>query len=192
MSTESGGVGAALWKGAAGAVGAAMVVWLMGWLSPIWDFVVQAARLGWRHAMAHSQWPNWSAYLLSLLAAMSLLNWALRAWRSSKDNHSRFTQLKEGGDVLWSWRSISSTPVGLVPYCQTCSTQLVFSYDDGEGLYSGDQRHTELICQRCNRDRVLLREPGNYQDLVKRIKREIDRLVRTGEWRKHVPDSLPK
>lgn len=191
MSTESGGVGAALWKGAAGAVGAAMVVWLMGWLSPIWDFVVQAARLGWRHAMTQSQWPNWSAYLLSLWAAISLLTWALRAWRNRKDNHNRFTQLNLGGEVLWRWRSISSLPSSLVPFCQRCDTQLVYDYDDGE-RYSGAQRHTLLICEHCNGHRPVCREIGNYEDLKRRVGRQIDRLIRTGDWRQHVPDSLPK
>jgi hypothetical protein len=192
MAAKKDGIGSEFWKGVGGAFGAAVFLGLASLYEPFWKTFSGSMQTGWSHLMASSQYPNWSAYLVSLLAAMSLLRWALSAWRSRTDSTIRFNQFNEGGDVLWSWGSISSHPVGLVPYCPTCSTQLVFRYDDGEGLYFGGQRHTELICQRCNRHRVVLREPGDYEDLIKRIKREIDRLIRTGEWRRHVPDSLPK
>jgi hypothetical protein len=190
MTDKKGGLTSAVLMGAAGTVGTGVVLWLIDWFSPVVGFFVELIRLGWRHAMAQSQWPNWSAYLLSFWAAISALRWAFRAWSSRKDNHNRFTQFNLGGVVLWSWRSISSHPAGLVPYCPACSTQLVYRYDDGS--HYADQRHTELICQHCNRDRVVLREPGNYDDLIKRIKREIDRLIRTGQWRQHVPESPKK
>lgn len=181
------GLGSAFWKGAAGAVGAGVALWVIGWLTPLGAFVAQYTRLGWMHLMAQSQWPNWSAYLVSLLLAISALRWALKYWRNRKDNHNRFTQLTVGGAVVWRWRSISSLPMTLVPYCPSCSTQLVYDYDDGE-RYTGAQRHTVLVCERCDRHRQVCREPGDYDDLRDRVNREIDRLLRTGEWRQHVAD----
>jgi hypothetical protein len=122
---------------------------------------------------------------------MSLLRWALSAWRSRKDNHNRFTQLNIGGVVLWRWRFISNNPTGLTPYCPTCDSQLVFDIEYSS-TYPVTVQSTVLICERCNRNHPVLREDGTYEGIVKRVSREIDRLIRTGEWRRHVPDSLPK
>ncbi len=191
MADEKQGLVSAFWKSAVGSVGAAVAVWLLGWFGPIWSFVCQYTRLGWMYLMAKSQWPNWSAYLVSLPLAMFIFLSALRYWRNRKNNHSRFTQLNFGGSVLWRWQSISSLPYSLVPYCPKCDMQLVYDYDDGE-RYTGTQRHTVLICERCDTSRQLCRELGNYSDLQARVTREIVRLIRTGEWRQHVPDALPK
>lgn len=96
MASESGWFGA-LVKGALGAVGAALggaaVLWLTGWLSPLWSWVQSESGSPWTHLMAQSNWPNWLAYVISALAALLSFAWAFRQWRNRKDSTERFHQL---------------------------------------------------------------------------------------------------
>lgn len=191
MADKKDGIGSEFWKGVGGAFGAAVFLGLASLYEPFWKTFSGFMQTGWSHLMASSQYPNWSAYLVSLLAAISLLRWALSAWRNRKESTSRFNQLIFGGLVLWRWRSISSHPTGLVPYCAVCDHQLTYDIEYANALRS-TQCQTVLFCEHCNPGLAVLREDGSYDGLIKRVSREIDRLVRTGEWRKHVPDALPK
>lgn len=184
MADKEEGFGSAFWKGAAGTVGAGIALWLIGWLKPLWSFTQDAFRSLFTHLAAQSQWPNWSAYLVSSLAAMAFFSWALRYWRNRKDNHNRFNQFSFLGSV-WRWNGISSLPYGLRPYCPMCDTMLV--YENTGGYYSGEDKRVTLHCERCRTSPVV--EPGDMNYLRERVTREIDRLLRTGEWRGHVPES---
>ena len=186
MSKESGTIGLEFAKGAAAAGGAGLFLWLVGWLKPVWSFAHQAFESLWMHLMAQSQWPNWSAYLVSLLAAISALRWAFKAWSSRKDNHNRFNQFNFLGSG-WRWNTISHRPIGLVAYCPDCDIRLV--YEETGGRFSDEPKTIALQCEKC--DVVRTCELGDLKHLTSRVSREIDRLVRTGQWRQHVPDSLP-
>jgi hypothetical protein len=61
-------------------------------------------------------------------------------------------------------------------------TQLV--YEDAGGAYSTEPRRTLLHCERCNAVRT--RHDGNVDYFKGRVIREIERLIRTDEWRTHV------
>jgi len=184
MPKESGGVGLEFAKGAAAVAGAAVFTWFMGWLSPIWSFVQWAFESLWTHLMAQSQWPNWSAYFVSAWLLISIVRLAVKKFRNRKDNHNRFSQLSFLGAV-WRWNSMSSLPYGLRPYCHTCDTMLVYEHIGG-GYYSNESEKVLLHCERCGHD--VGNTNGRYTGLQERVTREIDRLVRTGEWVKHVPD----
>lgn len=187
MADEKGGIPSAFWKGAAGAVGAAATVWVAGWFEPFWKYCVGYIAAGWSHLMASSQYPNWSAYLVSLLALISALIWAFMAWSSRKDNQKRFNQFNFLGSG-WRWNTISNSPVGLLAYCPECDIRLV--YEETGGRFSDEPKTIALHCEKC--DAVRTCELGDLEHLNGRVSREIDRLIRTGQWRQHVPESLPK
>ena len=184
MASESGGWFGALAKGALGAAGGALALWLMGLLSPLWSWVQNASGSLWTHLMAQSSWPNWLAYVISLPAAAACLRWALRHWRNRKDSTWRFHQLSFMG-VVWRWEPTSGLPDRVRFYCPRCDTRLVYELMAGD-LYSGAQARIALHCETCNCERLQM--VGNLDYLNARIIREIDRLHRTGEWRRHVPD----
>lgn len=187
MADKKDGIGSEFIKGIGGAVGAAVCLWIASWYEPFWKTFSGFMQLGWRKLMAQSQWPNWSAYLVSLLAAISLLRWAFKAWSSRKDSLSRFHQLNSVGSV-WRWNVISSHPIALQAYCPECDMRLV--YEETGGRFTNEAQTVVLRCEKC--DVVRTSEPGDMKYLNNRVSREIDRLIRTGEWRRHVPDSLPK
>lgn len=183
MAKESGGVVSAFWKGAAGAAGGALLLWMLDWFAPAWSLATGTLRSIWVHLTAQSLWPNWSAYVLSLTAAISISCLAFRYWLSSKRNRKRFQQLSFLGAV-WRWRDISSLEYTLRPYCPQCDTALVFNeYTDEAGW-----RYTRWYCQACKAVRV--EEEGYRIDLDGRVAREIDRLLRSGQWRRHAADLM--
>lgn len=185
MAAKKDGVSSEFIKGVGGAVGAAVCLWIGSLYAPFWKWFSGSLQTGWSHLMASSQYPNWSAYLVSLLAAISLLRRALRAWRSRTESTSRFKQLSFMGSV-WRWNSISHHPSALMAYCPHCDTALVYAHY----LDAYDRHRVRWRCQRC--DLVCTDDSGDKDDLNGRVSREIDRLIRTSEWRKHLPDSLPK
>lgn len=183
MASESGGWVGAFAKGAAGAAGAALFLWFSGLLKPLWSFIHQASLSLWTHLMAQSQWPNWSAYFVSLLAAFA---WSLLArshLRNRKESTWRFNQLSFLG-VVWRWDSTSDLPKTVHGFCASCDTRLVYEQIQGDH-YEGTPPQLVLHCETCGCERF--RIDGNLAYMNARVIREIDRLQRTGEWKRHVP-----
>lgn len=176
MAKSDGGIVSEAWKGVAGAAAVGVFAWLMDWVKPAWDWLCAALKSGWTHLMASSALSNWLAYAMSLALEISALRWALRAWASRKDNHERFTQFNFMGGV-WRWNFMSGHIGNLGVYCPQC---------DGALVYSNARQIWEVNwhCERCRCICVSCEGDKSYLD--GRVKREIDRLVRTGDWRKYV------
>ena len=82
-------------------------------------------------------------------------------------------------NAKWTWHYNRGVPAGIWAYCPRCDTQLVYSeyYDSGSN-------RIRLECEHCNS--TLVSEVGSRDYLVAKIARQIDRNIRTGEWKKHV------
>jgi hypothetical protein len=77
--------------------------------------------------------------------------------------------------LVWRWTYDSSgQPRSVYPFCPQCDLQL----QPGIGLF---HMTTELHCDRCRRE--LLSCDQDWPNLQARIVREIQRALRTGEWR---------
>lgn len=64
------------------------------------------------------------------------------------------------------------------PICPDCMNDLVLSNKTAEGYYSS--RPTRFVCENCGFSQSI---DGNHDDYIIKIRREIIRRVRTGEWR---------
>ena len=179
MAKSEGGIASEAWKGVAGAASVGVFAWVMDWLKPLWEYGSTALKSGWSHLMASSSMPNWMAYAMSFTLAISALRWALRAWASRKDNHKRFTQFNFMGGV-WRWNFMSGLIGNLGVYCPQCDGALVYSND----INARQIWEVSWHCERCSCIRVSCEGDKGYLD--GRVKREIDRLVRTGKWRNYV------
>jgi hypothetical protein len=86
-------------------------------------------------------------------------------------------------NAIWRWQYGSSGIWDLASFCQSCESRLVYS--DTRALYGPTL--TKLICEHCSRE--ITETEGDYDYLEARVKREIDRRIRTGEYKRSLPAS---
>lgn len=147
-----------------------------GWT---WLFALPGAI--WAHLNRTNAMPNWSLYLLGLTALFTagfLISSALQSrepeWKSYVED--RFL------DVPWRWTYLGDSIHAPWAFCPACDTTLI--YEERWGGYANEPKTIHLHCERCNLER--LRYEGNKNYLTALITRQIDRNIRTGEWRKPV------
>lgn len=87
--------------------------------------------------------------------------------------------------VVWRWRYAQGGPSGAWAFCPKCDTILVYSYRHDYGDFK-----TTLHCETCEVD--LATESGNKDDLVGKVHRQIDRKLRTGEWKSYAQPTQAK
>ncbi|MCR8641466.1 hypothetical protein NV379_02240 [Paenibacillus sp. N1-5-1-14] len=105
--------------------------------------------------------------------------------KSSTEIHP-FNSYKEDiiEGVKWEWEWIKmydgSYDVNkntLVPTCKKCKGLLILKPDSGDYYYSDRQ---VLYCEHCDSKHKTLQDP---EELINKVKREIIRKVRSGEWK---------
>lgn len=181
------GISSEFWKGAAGAVGAGLVGWAVTQWTPVWAWIKGAASATWAHLGAAS-YPNWSWYLFATISVVAITGAMLRRRSRSANDYSRFAKLAMF-NAVWRWQYYGGSPSSLYPFCPVCDTQLTHM-GNRSSLFSSDGHRVECICRRCNEVRI--NEPGHLSELEERVKLEVQRLLRNGEWRQHVQRAMPK
>lgn len=84
----------------------------------------------------------------------------------------------------WKWKWEKENISNIQCYCPKCDAILI--YDDT----SKDTKHTELsktdfICENCNSSIVTTIHGGNKNYAINAVKREIERRIRTNEYKKN-------
>ena len=151
-------------------------------LESAWAATQQTAESLWAHLLAQSLWPNWAAYVVGIPSAMAVAYLIWRYLDDKKNSHRRFKELPFLGSV-WRWSSLSDLPHALQPYCPNCQGLLV--YEELGGRYGNQAQSVALHCEACQT--IPTEQSGTWKYLQARVEREIQRLIRTGEWRQHVP-----
>ena len=78
----------------------------------------------------------------------------------------------------WRWKWMGSQGISeLWCFCPRCEAMLVYQEDWGSGK-------TDFICENCGRSTVATISGGNKDYALGAVKREIDRRIRTGEYKK--------
>jgi len=131
------------------------------------------------HLKGTSGLPNWGLYLLVLTAIHSFINIAKRHKKPTGPKVTEYNQDDFLG-LIWRWSYIGNTPHDPWAFCPRCDTMLVYTQS---GRYDPIQK-TVLVCETCNQER--LQHDGNKDYLVGKIHRQIDRVIRTGEWTKKI------
>jgi len=183
LSDRKKGMGASVWFGVVllAAVGAA--VWFRDELRPVWALAQPTVEPVWQHLMTPSLWPNWVAYLVSIPSALAGLFLGWRYLQYRKSSQRLFKELTYLGSV-WRWNSPADLPMALKPYCPSCNALLV--YEELGGRFGNQPQSVALHCEACQT--IPTEQPGTWKYLQARTAREIERLIRTGEWRQHLPE----
>ena len=84
-------------------------------------------------------------------------------------------------DLKWRWSWVDNQITNLWCFCPKCDAELV--YDDSVCFNPALNHFTDFNCENC-RKRVGRVPGGNKDFTLGKISREIDRRIRTGEFRK--------
>lgn len=120
--------------------------------------------------------------IISSLALTSIIKFLLDFQLNSKPEHLTYVEdLIYGTKWKWKWEKEKVSDIQC--YCPKCDAVLI--YDDT----SKDTKHTELsktdfICENCNSTIVSTIHGGNMNYAINAVRREIERRIRTTEYKK--------
>ena len=86
--------------------------------------------------------------------------------------------------VMWRWDWPGNHISNLWCYCTSCDATLIYDDSTCRNLYSNEKK-TDFICENCGHTVVATISGGNKSYAISAVEREIDRRVRTGEYKKH-------
>jgi len=133
----------------------------------------------WAHLGRASAIPHWALYLLAAAVVFTVVVLVWAAVDAMAPEWKGYVEDDFFG-VPWRWRYISNQVYDPWAFCPSCDTQLVYSQTGGR--FSPEPRSVTLFCERCRQDRLVHDGDRNY--LVAAVKRQIDRNLRTGDWKK--------
>lgn len=126
---------------------------------------------------------GWVLLIFVLLSVPVLFELFSMAFRKKKPGVEDLYRSDHLFGAEWHWSYHNGAIQNLWCLCPNCQSDLIYSefvpdpYDYADGL---KERRTDFICERCNTTRCNL--PGDRTYALGRIKREIRRKIRSGEW----------
>lgn len=136
----------------------------------------------WNTLTASYALPGWVWIIFFLLAAGGAVIISFRFKEdTAKPQHYSYIEDSMYG-AKWRWQWISGQINNTWCYCPTCDATLV--YDDSSCRnYLITTKKTDFICENCSNSIVASINGGNKDYVIGAIEREIDRRIRTGEYK---------
>lgn len=154
-----------------------------GFYSVIWKFLTSA----WRYTTASTTIPRWLLWCLILFAVTVTVRLSFRVLsRAAEPTVFDYRQDTILG-LPWRWDYGSNGPRNLWCFCPACDTALLYSEEEGWSEYGRGRKVINLKCEHCG-NRVQTSE-GDRNYLIDRVMRQIDRVQRSGDWKKRIPDA---
>lgn len=120
---------------------------------------------------------RWFFVLLCLLSLIIVWR-SLRPWlkRRKSTHQPRVSdyQTDQFFGAIWRWNYYGSSPRNLAAFCPTCDTQLVYLID----RFGRDRLW--LTCEHCGTKSAEME--GTVDFFEGKVSRQIERVIRTGEW----------
>ena len=154
-------------------------------LLPAWHWVAGIFIAVWSWITSNHLVPGWLLLLLSPCGAWCLFRIfiAFRApARPEEPTWHDFTEFEFLG-VLWRWQYDRRGAIHtLVSFClpSNCDMQ---TYGRPSHHYGAFQERTAYDCDRCGHTSEI---PGSQECVEDKVLREIQRLLRCGDWKKHI------
>lgn len=148
-------------------------------LSWLWSGVVWL----WEALIASYSLPGWVWLVIIILALIGLINvyLAVKGEAEEPEFKSYVEDFIHGAKWRWSW--VGNAISNVWCYCSRCEATLVYDDSSCRSLYS-DVKKTDFICENCGHSVVATITGGNKDYAISAIKREVDRRIRTGEYKK--------
>ena len=168
-----------------GLILAAVLYICRNWLPSIFRRLGHALIAVWSWTFARHLVPGWMLIALSIFAAYGVISVARKFPRKpepSQSNWRDFTEFEYEG-VLWRWQFSYHGDIQLLTsFCAQpgCDMQIFPKI----GPYRGPYRETTTYeCDRCGH---AIDMDGSKDEIESKVTREIQRLLRTDGWKKHV------
>lgn len=161
--------------GASGTLLAALVIYLLGYLVPVLGWLSAGIISFWKYFKSPLVIPMWLFWLLilgSIATIFRILKSFLTTGYSAKYRRDEFFEL------VWRW-SYPLRPAGdrIWCFCPKCETRLIYRARmlDGVNLIN-------FFCETCNKE-YPQRFSGEIDEVLSKVIRQIDRKIRTGDWK---------
>jgi len=134
--------------------------------------------------------PGWALVIVAVLAIPSVVAGfrRLRTPAPARPENSYFDD--DVHSVTWRWRYAGHSIIHLLAFCPVCDSQLVYEHVHPDAtryrLWQDEPQATRLHCEHCSAVRAKM--PGGRDYAWGAVEREIQRRIRTGEWRQRVAD----
>ena len=126
--------------------------------------------------------PLWLILIISIFASVYIAKLLLSIKFKSKPEYTAYTQdFIYGTNWKWKWEKEEISDIQC--YCPKCDAILI--YDDTlSNIKHTELSKTDFICENCNSNIVTTIHGGNKNYAINAVKREIERRIRTDEYKK--------
>lgn len=154
--------------------------YFFGFLSWIWSGVEWL----WHALLASCSLSGWALCVFFILALVGIIYIYKDVKRESEepDFKSYTEEFIYGAKWKWNWAGNQFSNVWC--FCPRCDGELVYDDSSCRSLYS-DTIKTDFICENCGHSLITSISGGNKDYATGAVKREIDRRIRTGEYKKN-------
>lgn len=132
--------------------------------------------------------PIWVLLIISILAIITIVRVLLLFTNSSKEEYTKYVE-DSIYNAKWRWKWTKSEIVNIECYCPKCDSVLVYDESSCHTRYT-DVAKTDFICENCNSQLVTTIHGGNKKYAINAIKREIERRIRTNEYKTVINKSI--
>ena len=126
--------------------------------------------------------PIWLLLIISVLALVSIINFLLLLTSSKKAEYTKYLE-DFIYDANWRWKWEKDEIIDIQCYCPKCDSILVYDESSCHTRYT-EVVKTDFICEKCDSQIVTSIPGGNKKYAINAVKREIQRRIRTQEYKK--------
>ncbi len=155
--------------------------YVVSFFSWLWSGVVWL----WEALIASYALPGWAWLVIFGFAFVGLVNiyLAIKGEAAEEPEFKSYIEDSIHG-AKWRWTWVGNQISNVWCYCPRCDATLVYDDSSCRSYYS-DTKKTDFICENCGHNVVASMVGGNKEYATSAIKREIDRRIRTSEYKKH-------
>lgn len=119
--------------------------------------------------------------ILSFFALIPIVKFLFNIKGDYKPEHFSYMEDSVYG-AKWRWKWVKDEISDIQCYCPKCDAVLVYDDRSSHTKYT-DVSKTDFICQNCKSHLITSIHGGNKNYAVNAVKREIERRIRTNEYK---------
>lgn len=154
--------------------------YVVSFISWVWSGIVWC----WEALFASYSLPGWAWLVIFIFALTGLVNIYLAIKGESEEAEFKSYVEDTIYGAIWRWKWAGNQISNVWCFCPSCDATLV--YDDSSNRnYLSEVKKTDFICENCGHRVIASINGGNKDYAAGAVKREIERRIRTDEYKKH-------